>query len=268
MDQDAEESSSNGRCVSALVNNLETPSEIPPQPSSLTTTGFTPINRPLPREIAIVQNEIDKGMPSIFWGRSWLRSRREGSSRASIKETRTLPKDDEAGGESEEVSTNRQKVDRATKRKRQSTHTAADGTEDNIEKVVKITKKAKISLKKSKTTVKIEEEEEIKSMDGRLRKKWLKAGMYVGQQRGFDPGVPASKNKEKLSAEVAPTERTYLPMPMFAGEELLEKGRDFKLPYDVYAPLQDRQPKPDEWKKIQKSTSESPSNEYLHYVLI
>jgi hypothetical protein len=40
---------------------------------------------------------------------------------------------------------------------------------------------------------------------------------------------------------------------MFAGERLLKNGRDFKLPFDVFSPLPPGQPKPDEWKKVNRS---------------
>jgi hypothetical protein len=44
-------------------------------------------------------------------------------------------------------------------------------------------------------------------------------------------------------------------LPMFAGERLLKMGRDFELPFDIYSPLPPGQPKPNEWRKTNKSTS-------------
>jgi histone-lysine N-methyltransferase ASH1L len=41
---------------------------------------------------------------------------------------------------------------------------------------------------------------------------------------------------------------------MFAGERLLKMGRDFELPFDIYSPLPPGQPKPNEWRKTNKST--------------
>jgi histone-lysine N-methyltransferase ASH1L len=94
-----------------------------------------------------------------------------------------------------------------------------------------------------------------KSVPGRPKtKKWLSAGLYVGQYRGFDPRLTDSKNKIKNADRIGLKERKILPLPMFAGERLLERGRDFKLPFDIFSPLPPGQPKPDEWRKTNKST--------------
>ncbi len=82
-------------------------------------------------------------------------------------------------------------------------------------------------------------------------KHWLKQGLYVGQHRNFKSRLTEQENK-LLAAELPP-ERKILPLPMFAGERLLEDGRDFKLPYDIFSPLPPGQPKPEEWKKKQRS---------------
>ncbi len=87
-------------------------------------------------------------------------------------------------------------------------------------------------------------------------KRWLDRGLYVGQERTFNPRLTESRNRLKAaSAMKADSERprTFLPLPMFAGERLLEIGRDFKLPFDVFSPLPPGQPKPEEWKKKSKS---------------
>lgn len=87
-------------------------------------------------------------------------------------------------------------------------------------------------------------------------KRWLSQGLYVGQERDFDPRFTGAKNQRKkaLKNSEAPKQNTALPMPMFAGQRLLEQGRDFKLPFEVFSPLPPGQPKPEEWKKTQKST--------------
>ena len=86
-------------------------------------------------------------------------------------------------------------------------------------------------------------------------KRWLSQGLYVGQERDFDPRLTERKNKAKRlstgSQEVQ--RRPALPLPMFAGQRILEMGRDFKLPFDVFSPLPPGQPKPEEWRKTQKS---------------
>ena len=85
-------------------------------------------------------------------------------------------------------------------------------------------------------------------------KPWLAKGLYIGQNRHFDPRLTEAKNRllaaRKQSEE---KERSILPLPMFGGQRLLDVGRDFKLPYDVFAPLPPGQPKPEEWRKTQKN---------------
>lgn len=86
-------------------------------------------------------------------------------------------------------------------------------------------------------------------------KRWLSSGLYTGQDRNMDPRLNEAKNKIKSAKRNAPVEpqRRFLPLPMFAGERLLKHGRDFKLPYHIFSPLPPGQPKPDEWRKVNKS---------------
>jgi histone-lysine N-methyltransferase ASH1L len=86
-------------------------------------------------------------------------------------------------------------------------------------------------------------------------KRWLSHGLYAGQERNFDPRLTEAKNRVKNSKTktVAAPQRKLLPLPMFAGERLLEQGRDFKLPFDIFSPSPAGQPKPDEWRKTNKS---------------
>ena len=86
-------------------------------------------------------------------------------------------------------------------------------------------------------------------------KLWLSQGLYVGQHPEFDARLTETRNKMKKSS-TRPSQSSRneaMPLPMFAGERTLEKGRDFKLPFDVFSPLPPGQPKPDEWKKTHKS---------------
>ncbi|KAJ9616797.1 hypothetical protein H2200_000516 [Cladophialophora chaetospira] len=88
----------------------------------------------------------------------------------------------------------------------------------------------------------------------RREKKFLSSGLFAGQPRTFDGRLTESKNKRKSTTTSEPfKENTVLPLPMFAGERLLKQGRDFKLPFDVFSPLPAGQPKPDEWKKVNKN---------------
>ena len=88
-------------------------------------------------------------------------------------------------------------------------------------------------------------------------KSWVAQGLYVGQRRSDDARLTETKNKEKKSSNNLPEacERAIMPMPMWLGDKIIEMGRDFKLPFDVFSPLPLGQPKPDEWKKTQKSRS-------------
>ncbi len=80
-------------------------------------------------------------------------------------------------------------------------------------------------------------------------KLWLTQGLYAGQE--FDPRV--EKLSKSAGRRPSAQKRSILPLPMFAGARMLELGRDFRLPFDVFSPLPPAQPKPDEWKKTHKS---------------
>ena len=88
-------------------------------------------------------------------------------------------------------------------------------------------------------------------------KPWVAQGLYVGQHRSDDARLTETRNKERKNLKKRPKvgERAIMPMPMWIGDKIIEMGRDFKLPFNVFSPLPPGQPKPDEWKKTQKSTS-------------
>lgn len=95
-----------------------------------------------------------------------------------------------------------------------------------------------------------------KPLPRRRDKKWLTSGLYAGQARTFDDRLTESKNKHKSNSKGTCEmlrENKVLPFPMYAGERLLKQGRDFKLPFDVFSPLPAGQPKPDEWRKVNKN---------------
>ncbi|OAP56129.1 hypothetical protein AYL99_09308 [Fonsecaea erecta] len=88
----------------------------------------------------------------------------------------------------------------------------------------------------------------------RREKKWLSFGLYAGQPRELDMRPSGSKSRRKSLAPPEPVkENSVLPLPMFAGERLLDHGRDFKLPFDIFSPVPAGQPKPDEWRKVNKN---------------
>lgn len=82
------------------------------------------------------------------------------------------------------------------------------------------------------------------------RKLWLTQGLYVGQD--VDPRLENIFGKRSCTFS---QQRKLLPLPWFAGARLLELGRDFKLPFDVFNALPRGQPKPEDWKKTHKSIS-------------
>ncbi|KAK2629611.1 hypothetical protein QTJ16_000431 [Diplocarpon rosae] len=88
---------------------------------------------------------------------------------------------------------------------------------------------------------------------GRKQKLYLTKGLYAGQEpdiKNFDWFKDSSFKLQEDMEEVAPFRpNSFMPLPMWHGQRLLQVGRDFKLPFDVCAPLPPGQPKPDEWRK-------------------
>ena len=117
--------------------------------------------------------------------------------------------------------------------------------------------------KKVKTSTEAKQDDKSTSTSARKPvakprvKRWLSQGLYVGQDPDFDPRLTNARNqlKKANSTKEPPRQRKYMPMPMFAGKRVLENGRDFRLPFDVFSPLPPGQPKPEEWRKTQKSKS-------------
>ena len=137
--------------------------------------------------------------------------------------------------------------------RRSSLRPRAEGvqTKDGVETL----KKVKLSGLKS---LSVETPDVIPSKTPQRRpktKRWLSHGLYLGQDRQLDHRLKKGRDKQKAISmtKADPKENKTLPLPMLAGKWLLEIGRDFKLPYDVFSPLPPGQPKPEEWKKTQKS---------------
>lgn len=105
-----------------------------------------------------------------------------------------------------------------------------------------------------------DEDEEEDDIVKPKTKEWMRQGLYVGQDRDFDARLSESQNRQKRKSRKV-KENKVLPLPMFAGERLLNGDprtnyRDFKLPYDTYHPLP-RKIKPDGWVKLHKSKFEN-----------
>lgn len=104
------------------------------------------------------------------------------------------------------------------------------------------------------------EPEPVTNKRKRRVKKYLDKGLYSGQDAPMDMAKGLTMAEKKSLAqlpELIPSGRVNktMPSPIFTGLRLLIAGRDFKLPYNVCNPLPPGQPKPDEWKKMTKSTS-------------
>lgn len=114
-----------------------------------------------------------------------------------------------------------------------------------------------IELNNEKIAKSAESGEGVHIVAKKPSKPWVAQGLYVGQQRMDDARLTETKNREKKISKnlIEVGERGIMPMPMWLGDKVIEMGRDFKLPFDVFSPLPPGQPKPDEWKKTQKSTS-------------
>lgn len=86
----------------------------------------------------------------------------------------------------------------------------------------------------------------------RKHKIWLTHGLYVGQEQ---TDSPPRQRKSKTSMKASGLQQRILPLPMFAAARQFNQGKDFKLPFHVFSPLPPGQPKPDEWRKTNKSES-------------
>ena len=119
-----------------------------------------------------------------------------------------------------------------------------------------LSKKTRLSeaVKKEASPELIVQKKKVK----KLTKTWIDHGLYVGQDRDFDPRITEAQNKKK-NATKSSERKPFMPLPMFSGQKALEQGRNFRLPFEVFSPLPPGQPKPDEWKKVQKSMLVSPS---------
>ncbi|CAZ80586.1 unnamed protein product [Tuber melanosporum] len=85
----------------------------------------------------------------------------------------------------------------------------------------------------------------------RKRKKiWLNQGLYLGQEQDIDVTRRPSGGSRKRGKATEKKKPSVLPMPMFTGSRIMETERDFKLPFNVFAPSPWRcGPIPD-WRKL------------------
>lgn len=87
-----------------------------------------------------------------------------------------------------------------------------------------------------------------KAAQGRKEKAWLTKGLYAGQDPANLDWFKSSGNAKSAFRWTGKPNKA-LPLPLWNGQRLLHVGRDFKLPFDICAPLPPGQPKPTEWYK-------------------
>lgn len=109
---------------------------------------------------------------------------------------------------------------------------------------------------KAKENEEAAQEAPVTTIIPRRTKRWLAHGLYSGQEQTNSVRPLQARNKAARRRSQVTGQRTVLPMPMFAGDRLLQQGRDFQLPFDIFSPLPPGQPKPNEWRKTNKSMYE------------
>jgi histone-lysine N-methyltransferase ASH1L len=115
--------------------------------------------------------------------------------------------------------------------------------------------KSKAKETKEKNEPSVEKEPDEPKSFVRKPKTYLTKGLYAGQEtRNLDWFAHDSGEFRKKMDDVAPYRpNTFMPLPMWHGQRLLQVGRHFQLPFDVCSPLPPGQPKPDEWRKTSSS---------------
>ena len=91
---------------------------------------------------------------------------------------------------------------------------------------------------------------EVPIVARKKEKSWLPMGLYAGQEVAELNWFKGYKGPKEVP-DFRPD--GVLPLPLWHGQRLLFHGRDFKLPFDICAPLPPGQAKPDEWRKTSSS---------------
>lgn len=109
-----------------------------------------------------------------------------------------------------------------------------------------------LSKHQSESATPSEEPTTVPTVPKKRKKIWMTHGLYMGQEKsGSRPKQRNSRNSAKTTDELA--ELRKLPFPMFASARLFNQRQDFKLPFNIFSPLPLGQPKPNEWRKTNKS---------------
>lgn len=137
-------------------------------------------------------------------------------------------------------------------------HAESSGDSNDVE-VVKLEgpprKRARMSHELREPNLLLSPGTESELARPKIAKRWLTHGLYIGQDHNSGMQFSQKKNNFKKPSDGAPQIQPFrfLPMPMYAGHRMIELGRDFKLPFDVFSPLPPGLPRPEEWKKTHKS---------------
>lgn len=94
-----------------------------------------------------------------------------------------------------------------------------------------------------------------------LKKRWLTSGLYAGSRTSADNSKILGKSRKSDPGPGA-GRRFKFTLPLFLGKNLMEKQRDFKLPWNFYATT-GQNCKPPNWSRIKRSMPE-----YVNYMLI
>lgn len=94
----------------------------------------------------------------------------------------------------------------------------------------------------------------LQQLKQKKKKVWLNQGLYLGQGQDLDvrkrPGGKAKKRGKSGADRPA-----ALPLPMFTGLGIMDTVRDFKLPFNVFAPSPWKCGPIQDWRKLNHSTS-------------
>lgn len=92
-------------------------------------------------------------------------------------------------------------------------------------------------------------------LQGWKRKSWLNQGLYLGQEQDIDvtkrPVGGLTRTRRGKTTEQ--TRRPVLPLPMFTGLRIMNTERDFKLPFNIYAPSPWKCGPIQDWRKLNHS---------------
>ena len=148
--------------------------------------------------------------------------------------------------ESKEASQEAPKVTKSPKRENLRTRT--------LEGTVKKEKPSPAEVERTKSTTSVTR----RRVTSKPTKSWVTQGLYAGQDPADKGNRPGSKNKAKRQSQGGANDgkktRQYLPLPMFNFRARLESSDEpFRLPFDIFSPLPPGQPRPEDWKKTQKS---------------